>query len=174
MIWGRHSSGSTTTTSCWAMSASIPRWAFTAIFTIATTAIQTVLGLILALLLNRNIRGEGLVRTLLLIPWLTAPFISGFNFRFMMAPNIGVIAQALDFLGFDCDHSIFDFRQPEDSSRRVDSCARLEWRTGYDAGGHGRLEDDTGRSSTWRPVLMGRTVCKSFVTSPCLWCVTRF
>lgn len=73
----------------------------TAIFTIATTSIQTVLGVSLALLLNRNIRGEGLVRTLLLIPWLTAPFISGFNFRFMMAPNIGVIAQVLDFLGFD-------------------------------------------------------------------------
>ena len=73
----------------------------TAIFTVATTSIQTVLGVSLALLLNRNIRGEGLVRTLLLIPWLTAPFISGFNFRFMMAPNIGVIAQVLDFLGFD-------------------------------------------------------------------------
>ncbi|MCY3914601.1 MAG: sugar ABC transporter permease [Chloroflexi bacterium] len=73
----------------------------TATFTIATTSIQTVLGVSLALLLNRNIRGEGLVRTLLLIPWLTAPFISGFNFRFMMAPNIGVIAQVLEFLGFD-------------------------------------------------------------------------
>ena len=53
----------------------------TATFTIATTSIQTVLGVSLALLLNRNIRGEGLVRTLLLIPWLVAPFISGFNFR---------------------------------------------------------------------------------------------
>ena len=73
----------------------------TAIFTVATTSIQTVLGVSLALLLNRNIRGEGLVRTLLLIPWLVAPFISGFNFRFMMAPNIGVIAQVLDYLGFD-------------------------------------------------------------------------
>ena len=73
----------------------------TAVFTITTTSIQTLLGVSLALLLNRNIRGEGLVRTLLLIPWLTAPFISGFNFRFMMAPNIGVIAQMLDFLGFD-------------------------------------------------------------------------
>ena len=73
----------------------------TATFTIATTSIQTVLGVSLALLLNRNIRGEGLVRTLLLIPWLVAPFISGFNFRFMMAPNIGVIAQVLDVLGFD-------------------------------------------------------------------------
>lgn len=73
----------------------------TATFTIATTSIQTVLGLSLALLLNRNIRGEGLVRTLLLIPWLVAPFISGFNFRFMMAPNIGVIAQMLDALGLD-------------------------------------------------------------------------
>ena len=73
----------------------------TAIFTIATTSIQTVLGVTLALLLNRNIRGEGLVRTLLLIPWLVAPFISGFNFRFMMAPNIGVIAQIMESLGFD-------------------------------------------------------------------------
>ena len=73
----------------------------TAVFTIATTSIQTVLGVCLALLLNRNIHGEGLVRTFLLIPWLTAPFISGFNFRFMMAPNIGVIAQMLDYLGFD-------------------------------------------------------------------------
>lgn len=73
----------------------------TAIFTIATTSIQTVLGVALALLLNRNIRGEGLARTLLLIPWLTAPFISGFNFRFMMAPNIGVLAQMLDALGMD-------------------------------------------------------------------------
>ena len=73
----------------------------TAAFTIATTSIQTVLGVSLALLLNRNIRGEGLVRTLLLIPWLVAPFISGFNFRFMMAPNIGVIAQMLDALGLD-------------------------------------------------------------------------
>ena len=73
----------------------------TATFTIATTSIQTVLGVSLALLLNRNIRGEGLVRTLLLIPWLVAPFISGFNFRFMMAPNIGVIAHMLDALGLD-------------------------------------------------------------------------
>jgi len=73
----------------------------TAIFTIAATSIQTVLGVSLALLLNRNIPGEGLVRTLLLIPWLVAPFISGFNFRFMMAPNIGVIAQMMESLGFD-------------------------------------------------------------------------
>ena len=145
----------------------------TAIFTIATTSIQTVLGVTLALLLNRNIPGEGLVRTLLLIPWLTAPFISGFNFRFMMAPNIGVIAQMLDSLGFDAitQYSILG------SPRTALGALILVhvWN-----GVPGTMLVVTGglktirRNSTWPPALMARTVCKSFVTLPCLWCVTRF
>ena len=43
--------------------------AFTAIFTIAATALQLVYGLAIATLLNRRFRGRTLVRAVNLLPW---------------------------------------------------------------------------------------------------------
>ncbi len=63
-----------------------------------TVILQVLLGLLIALVLNRDIKGESLVRSLFLAPWFIPPVVIGFNFRFMFA-NFGIIPAIFRFLG---------------------------------------------------------------------------
>ena len=72
---------------------------YTFIYTIATVAFAYVLGLILAMLLNRNIRGRGIYRTLALLPWIVVPSVASTNWTWLMNDQIGLINQTLRSLG---------------------------------------------------------------------------
>lgn len=72
---------------------------YTFIYTIATVAIAYVLGLILAMLLNRSIRGRGIYRTLALLPWIVVPSVASTNWTWLMNDQIGLINQTLRSLG---------------------------------------------------------------------------
>lgn len=55
----------------------------------------TVLGLILALLLNREFRGRGLARTLVLLPWVVPTFVVGIIFQFIWLQRGGLANRVL-------------------------------------------------------------------------------
>lgn len=56
---------------------------------------QLLFGLILAMLLNRDFKGRGLVRSLVLIPWVTPGILIGLMWTWMYDGNYGVINDVL-------------------------------------------------------------------------------
>ena len=71
----------------------------TATFTVASVAIETILGLAIALLLNQAIRGRGLLRASILIPWAMPAVVSAKIWEWMLHDQFGVINKALLSLG---------------------------------------------------------------------------
>src|SRR5690606_39055669 len=61
------------------------------IIVVASIAIQLPVGLGIALLLNRKIRGQGLLRTLVFVPYVLSEVIAGVIWRQMMTANYGLI-----------------------------------------------------------------------------------
>jgi multiple sugar transport system permease protein len=58
-----------------------------------------VLGLGLAMLVERVSRGQRLLRTLMMFPMMFSPILVGFQFKFMFNDNIGLVNNALQSLG---------------------------------------------------------------------------
>ena len=56
---------------------------------------QTIIGLLLALLLRRNIRATGLIRVLLVMPWICAPIALGMVWRWILGYSDGIANQLL-------------------------------------------------------------------------------
>lgn len=68
-------------------------WAF------SVTIIQFVASLSLALLLNANLWGQGIARTLALIPWAMPPVIIAIMWRLMLHPTYGAVNGGLGAIG---------------------------------------------------------------------------
>lgn len=68
---------------------------FTVLFTIVAVTLETILGMICALVMNRNFKGQGFVRAVILIPWAIPTIVSGLMWSFMFSESIGVINQLL-------------------------------------------------------------------------------
>ena len=64
----------------------------TVIYTVAVNAIMLLGGLTAALLTTREFRGRGIVRTLLLMPWIVPTYVVGFLWGFMWQPDTGPTA----------------------------------------------------------------------------------
>jgi len=73
---------------------------FTAVFTIGTVAGSYLIGLGLALLLNAEIAGRGVLRGALLIPWIIPSIVSTQSFRWLLEPQNGPVDALLQHLGF--------------------------------------------------------------------------
>lgn len=67
----------------------------TIVFVVLVVAIQFVLGLAIALLLNSKIKGRGAIRGLMLIPWTIPSVVTAIVWRFLTNSNYGV----LNYLG---------------------------------------------------------------------------
>jgi multiple sugar transport system permease protein len=67
----------------------------TVIYTLAVNAIMLLGGLTAALLTTREFRGRGLVRTLLLMPWIVPTYVVGFLWGFMWQPDTGIVNHVL-------------------------------------------------------------------------------
>jgi len=74
------------------------------IFTSATLAIETFLGLGIALLLHQEFKGRTIARVLLILPLGTIPVINGYIFNILYFPNASVITYILNFLGIVHGH----------------------------------------------------------------------
>ncbi|UPK74401.1 sugar ABC transporter permease [Nocardioidaceae bacterium SCSIO 66511] len=79
---------------------------FTLFFALATTLIEGVLGVGLALLLNRAFPGKKILFTALLLPIMIAPALMGVTFRLILNGDIGLVPAALENVGLNV--SLFD------------------------------------------------------------------
>lgn len=77
----------------------------TAIFTAISVAIETVLGLAIALLLHGAIPGRGLVRAAILVPWAMPVVVSTKIWEWMLNDQFGVVNRAIVGLGL-ADHGV--------------------------------------------------------------------
>ncbi|MCV3274026.1 carbohydrate ABC transporter permease [Roseobacter sinensis] len=70
-------------------------------FAAVVVSIEMVLGVGLALLLDRNIRGMSVLRTLFILPMMIAPIVVGLMWRYMYHPSVGIFNRTLKSLGFE-------------------------------------------------------------------------
>ena len=61
--------------------------------------LEMLLGLGLALLVERASRGQRVLRTLMMFPMMFSPILVGFQFKFMFNDNVGLVNNALQGLG---------------------------------------------------------------------------
>lgn len=61
--------------------------------------LEMLLGLGLALLIERASRGQRILRTILMFPMMFSPVLVGFQFKFMFNDNVGLVNNALQSLG---------------------------------------------------------------------------
>lgn len=71
----------------------------TLIFAFVVVTAEMVIGVGLALLLDRNIRGMSVLRTLFILPMMIAPVVVGLVWRFMYHQTYGTFNRALEALG---------------------------------------------------------------------------
>lgn len=70
-------------------------------FAFAVVSIEMLLGVGLAILLDRNIRGISLLRTMFILPMMIAPVVVGLMWRYMYHPTVGTFNRILKSIGID-------------------------------------------------------------------------
>ena len=82
-----------------------PTWAAairnTLFFSLCSVSLETVFGLIVALVLNAQFKGRGLVRTAVLVPWAIPTIVSAKMWDWMLQEQYGVINLMLAACGFE-------------------------------------------------------------------------
>lgn len=73
--------------------------AVTLTFASVVVVAEMVIGVGLALLLDRNIRGMSVLRTLFILPMMIAPVVVGLMWRYMYHPTVGTFNRTLESLG---------------------------------------------------------------------------
>ena len=73
----------------------------TLIFASSVVVLEMIIGVGLALLLDRNIRGMSVLRTLFILPMMIAPVVVGLMWRYMYHPTIGIFNRMLDAVGLE-------------------------------------------------------------------------
>lgn len=71
----------------------------TILFAVVSVSFETVFGLIIALVLNQQFRGRGLVRAAVLIPWAIPTIVSAKMWAWMLHDQFGIINDMLQTLG---------------------------------------------------------------------------
>lgn len=70
-------------------------------FAAVVVSVEMVLGVGLALLLDRELRGMTVLRTLFILPMMIAPIVVGLMWRYMYHPTVGTFNRTLTALGFE-------------------------------------------------------------------------
>jgi trehalose/maltose transport system permease protein len=71
----------------------------TVIFTVVSVTLEFIIGLCIALAVNRAFRGRGLVRAAILVPWAFPTVISAVMWRLMFQPRIGIFQYVAETVG---------------------------------------------------------------------------
>jgi trehalose/maltose transport system permease protein len=80
----------------------------TVIFTVVSVALEFIIGLGIALAINRAFRGRGLVRAAILVPWAFPTVISAVMWRLMFQDRIGIIQYVANAIGIISDPILSD------------------------------------------------------------------
>ncbi len=70
-------------------------------FAFVVVSLEMALGVGLALLLDRNIRGMSMLRTVFILPMMIAPIVVGLMWRYMYHPTVGIFNRTIKSWGFD-------------------------------------------------------------------------
>jgi len=76
----------------------------TAIFSLLVAVLGICIALLLAVMANRVVRGAAIYKTLLILPYAVAPVVAGVLWLMMFASPWGVVAYALQALGYGWNH----------------------------------------------------------------------
>ncbi len=71
----------------------------TIVFAVVSVSMETVLGLVVALVLNQQFRGRGFVRAAVLIPWAIPTIVSAKMWAWMLHDQFGIINDMLQGIG---------------------------------------------------------------------------
>ncbi|MFD7136377.1 carbohydrate ABC transporter permease [Streptomyces sp. NPDC059894] len=77
------------------------RLTWTIVWTVTCVALSFVLGLVLAVMLNRRLAGRGVYRTALILPWAVPAFVSVFTWRLLFNERSGLFNTLLTGAGFE-------------------------------------------------------------------------
>jgi multiple sugar transport system permease protein len=69
------------------------------IFVGGSVALQFFVGMVLAVVLNQQIKGSNTLRALFIIPWTVSAVITGFSFKFIFNDSFGIMNYGLGQLG---------------------------------------------------------------------------
>jgi multiple sugar transport system permease protein len=67
----------------------------TFVFTIASVSLETLLGLGMALIMATAFKGQGLLRTVVLVPWAVLTVVTAIMWKSMVDPNLGLVNSIL-------------------------------------------------------------------------------
>ena len=67
----------------------------TFVFTIASVFLETIIGLVMALIMATAFKGQGLLRTVVLVPWAVLTVVTAIMWRTIVDPNLGFVNQVL-------------------------------------------------------------------------------
>jgi multiple sugar transport system permease protein/N,N'-diacetylchitobiose transport system permease protein len=76
----------------------------TAYFTLASTALETVLGLFIALLLNERFPGVGFLRSIVIIPWAIPTIVNGSLWKWIYNGEYGIMNAIFQKLGLIAEY----------------------------------------------------------------------
>ena len=75
-------------------------WENTVVFTVSSTLLETILGLLMALVVHETFRGRGLVRATMLLPWVVPTVVTSKMFGWLFDGQNGIINHLLVNAGF--------------------------------------------------------------------------
>lgn len=80
----------------------------TIVFTLLAVVLEVCFGLLVAVFINSLKRGQKVMRTLLLLPYLLPAVTVALSWRMMLSPNYGIINQVLETLGLPVHNWFMD------------------------------------------------------------------
>lgn len=72
----------------------------TAVYTVFCTITLVVLGIIVALILNRKIRGTSFYISVMFVPWVVSDVVVGATWRWLLNPDFGILNYLFSWTGF--------------------------------------------------------------------------
>lgn len=75
----------------------------TVVFTLVQNVLTLALALVLAFATDRIVRGRGIYKVVILLPYAIAPAVAGILWAFLFNPAVGPVAQVIKGLGFAWD-----------------------------------------------------------------------
>jgi multiple sugar transport system permease protein len=73
----------------------------TLMFVGGSVALQFGVGMMMAIVLNQQIRGSGVYRAILIIPWTISAVVVAFSFKFILDDNFGILNYILNQMGIE-------------------------------------------------------------------------
>lgn len=77
-------------------------------FAAVVVSVEMVLGVGLAMLLDRKLRGMAVLRTIFILPMMIAPIVVGLIWKYMYHPQVGILNRSLRSWGFEAAPFLWD------------------------------------------------------------------